>query len=97
MGGKLDNLEEGVQQQWKTSENIWKEKIVHSDDKQVSIFQAEFRIRMAVHQDVEERWKTRMENEDKMLRCILKKMAAQPVRNLGLREVVAAWVILHRN
>ena len=64
--GKMDNLEKWVQEQWKTFENKWTEKIVHPDDKEAAITQAEFRIRVAVQKDVEERWKTRMENEDKI-------------------------------
>ena len=36
------------------------------DDKEAAITQAEFRIRAAVQKDVEERWKTRMENEGKI-------------------------------
>ena len=36
------------------------------DDKEVAITQAEYRSRMAVQRDVEERWKTRMANEDKI-------------------------------
>ena len=63
-GAKLDNLEQRVQEQWKTFENKWTEKIVHPDTEEAAITQAEFRIRVAVQKDVEERWKTRVENED---------------------------------
>ena len=64
--GKMDNLERRVREQRKTFENKWMEKIVHPEDKEAAITQAEFRIRMAVQKDVEERWKTRMENKDKI-------------------------------
>ena len=36
---------------------------LHSDDKEAAVTQAEFRIRVAVLKDAEERWKTRVENE----------------------------------
>ena len=52
--------------QWRTFENKWTEKNVHPDDKDAAITQAEFRIRVVVQKDVEERWKTRMDNEDKI-------------------------------
>ena len=49
-----------------------------------AITQAEFRIRVAVQKDVEERWKIRMENEDKIttnaietLRSEVAKMSAK--------------------
>ena len=38
-------------------------KIVQPDDKEGAITQAQHRIRMAVHRDADERWKTRMANE----------------------------------
>ena len=58
--GKMDNLEKRVQEQWKTIENKWTEKIVHPDDEEAAITQAEFRVRVQAQKDVEERWKTRM-------------------------------------
>ena len=84
VGGNLDNLEQRVQEQWKTFENKWTEKILHPDDKEAAITQAEFCIRVAVQKDVEKRWKTRMENEDKIttnaievLRSDLNRMSAK--------------------
>ena len=44
----------------------WSEKVVHLDDKEVVICSAEFRIRRAVQQDEDERWKKRMANEDEI-------------------------------
>ena len=46
--GKMDNLEKRVQEQWKTFENKWTEKIVHPDDRVAAITQAEFSVRVAV-------------------------------------------------
>ena len=37
------------------------------DDKEAAVTPAEFRFGVAVQKDVEERWKTRMENEDKII------------------------------
>ena len=51
-------------------ENVCKlmaEQMVHPDDKEAAVTPAEFRSRVAVQKDVEERWKTRMENEDKII------------------------------
>ena len=39
---------------------------MHPDDKDFFICSAEFRIRRAVQQDEDERWKRHMANEDKM-------------------------------
>ena len=84
MDGKQENLEQWVQEQWKTLENKWAEKIVHPEDKEAVICQAEFRIRRAVQKDEDERWKNRMANEDKItvnatetLRSDLTKMSAK--------------------
>ena len=48
----------------KTFEDKWSEKVVHPDDKEAVICDAEFRIRQAVQQGEDERWKKRMANED---------------------------------
>ena len=80
VGGKLDNLE----QRGKTFENKRTEKVVHPDDEEAAVTHAEFRIRVAVQKDIEERWKTRVENEDKIttnaletLRSEVAKMSAK--------------------
>ena len=59
-------LEQRVQELRKTFEDKWSEKVVHPDDKEAVICSAEFRIRRAVQQDEDERWKKRMANEDKI-------------------------------
>ena len=88
MDGKLDNLEQMVQEHWKTFENKWMEKIVHPDTQEAAVAQAEFRIRVAVQKNVEERWKTRMENEDKITTKAIEALQV-------LQGVVVAWVTLH--
>ena len=62
----MDILEQRVQERWKTFEDKWSEKAVHLDDKEAVICNAEFRIRRAVQQDEDERWKKRMANEYKI-------------------------------
>ena len=64
--GKLATLEQRVQERWKTFDDKWSEKVVHPDDKEAVICNAEFRIRRAVQQDDDDRRKTRMANEDKI-------------------------------
>ena len=105
--GKLDNLEKRVQEQWETFENKWTEKLVHPDDQEAAITQAEFRIRVTVQKGVEERRKTRMENEDKIttnaievLRSDLNKMSAKMAEEVvcekrqasGQRSQYGIWV-----
>ena len=63
---KLDNLEQRVQERWETFEDKRTEKIMHPDDTEAVTCNAEFRIRRAVQQDEDERWKKRMANEDKI-------------------------------
>ena len=75
--GKLDNLEQRVQERWKTFENKRTEKVVHLDDKEAAITQAEFRIQVPVQKDIEERWKTRTENEDKITTIALETLRSE--------------------
>ena len=65
MDGKMATLEQNVQERWKTFEDKWSQKAVHADDKEAVVCNAEFRVRRAVQQDEDERWKKRMTNEDK--------------------------------
>ena len=44
----------------------WSEKVCRLNDKEAVICNAEFRIRRVVQQDEDERWKSRMANEDKI-------------------------------
>ena len=80
----MATLEQRVQERWTTFEDKWYEKVVHLDDKEAVICNAEFRIWRAVQQDEDERWKKRMANEDKIttnaietLRSDFKKMSAK--------------------
>ena len=66
MDGKMATLEQRVQERWKTFEDKWSDTVVHPDDKETVTCNAEFRIRRAVQQDEDERWKKRMANEDKI-------------------------------
>ena len=82
--GKIIGLEQRVQERWKTFEDKWSEKVVHPDDKEAVICSAEFRIRRAVQQDEDERWRKRIANEDKIttnaietMRSNFKKMSAK--------------------
>ena len=63
---KMVTLEQRVQERWTTFEDKWSEKVVHHDEKEAVIWNAEFRIRLAAQQDGDERWKKRMANEDKI-------------------------------
>ena len=78
---EMVSLEQRVQERWNTFEDKWSEKVVHPDDKEAVICDAEFRTRRAVQQDEDERWKKRMANEDKItietLRSDLNKMSAK--------------------
>ena len=64
MGVKLATREHRVQERWKT---LLAEKAVNLDDKEAVICNAEFRIRRAVQQDEDYRWKKRMANEVKII------------------------------
>ena len=64
LNGKVATLEQTVQERWKTFEDTWSGKSVNPDDKEVVICNAEFRIRRAVQEDDDDRWKKRMANED---------------------------------
>ena len=46
----MDNHERRVPDQWKTFENEWTEKIVHPNDKEGAIIEAEFRTRRTVQE-----------------------------------------------
>ena len=41
------------------------EKTVEPDDKEAVVTQSEHRVRMAIQRDADEKWKTRMDREDK--------------------------------
>ena len=76
----MENLEQRVQEQWKTFENKWTEKIVQPDDKEAVICQAEFRIRRAVQKDEDERWKNRMAN-DKITTNAIETLRSELIKN----------------
>ena len=85
-GWEMATLEQRVQERWKTFEDKWSEKVVHPDNKEAVSCSAEFRIRGAVQQDEDDRWKKRMASEDKItmnanetLRSDVTKMSAKMV------------------
>ena len=42
-------------------------KIVDSDDREVAVTQTEHHIRMTIQKDIDEKWKNRMDREDKVI------------------------------
>ena len=46
-------------------EKKWMEKIVEPDDKEAIVTKAEHRIKLAVQREADERWRNRMDREDR--------------------------------
>ena len=67
---------------------------MHLGDKEAVITQAEFCIRVPVQKDVEERWKTRMENEDKITTNAIEALHSEVTK---MRAKMAEEVVCMKN
>ena len=80
---------------------------MHPDNKDAAINQAEFRIQVEVQKDVQERWKTRMENEGKITATAVEalrsevtkmstKMAEEVVCMKNRHQQYGIWICIKR-
>ena len=92
--GRLSDLETRMQNQWTVIEKRWMEKIVEPDDREDVVSQSEHRIRVAVQKDVDEKWRSRMEREDKITKNNIETPRSGVVR---LRAKLTEEVVCMKN